>query len=183
MARIDKLVYRRSMARRTRWLAVVLTVTAVGIAACGDDDGDEGGTTAGSDVETTSTAAAESDEPILIKTRIDIPTGDVLGGSTIGNSPFCRGGTFRDKRGTDDPSVPPYGFLDRTYRCPDGSLRMGFSPGVPQGRTQAGPWKIVSGTGAYKGLTGDGEMKITYDRGQGKNASKGRETFTGTVAR
>jgi hypothetical protein len=147
---------------------VLLMVSLLGIAACGDDDGDEGGTT-----------AAESDGPTLIKTRLDIPTGEILGGSTIGDSPFCPGGTFRDKRGSQDPSVPPYGSVDRTFRCPDGSLRIGFTPGVPQGRTQAGPWKVLSGTGAYKGLRGEGQMEVTFERG---SSSNGRETFTGTAA-
>jgi hypothetical protein len=156
--------------------AVLLVVTALGIAACGD----EGGTTTAADVETTSTTAAKSDEPILIKTRVDIPTGEVLGGSTIGDSSFCAGGTFRDKHGSEDPSVPPYGLVDRTFRCPDGSVRIGFTPGEPQGRTQAGPWRIVSGAGAFKGLRGAGQMKIRYK--PGSNA-KGRETFTGTGAR
>jgi hypothetical protein len=151
---------------------VLLMVSLLGIAACGDDDGDEGGTT-----------AAESDEPILIKTRLDGSKGEVLAGSTIGDSPFCPGGTSRYKHGSEDPSVPPYELVDSTFRCPDGSSRIGFSPGQPQGRTQAGPWRVVSGTGAYKGLQGGGEMKTTYDRGGGKHPTKGRETFTGTVTR
>jgi hypothetical protein len=41
---------------------VLLMVSLLGIAACGADNGDEGGTTAAPDVETTSTTAAESDE-------------------------------------------------------------------------------------------------------------------------
>ena len=41
---------------------VLLTVSLLGIAACGDDNGDEGGTTAAPDVEPTATTAAESDE-------------------------------------------------------------------------------------------------------------------------
>ena len=77
---------------------VLLMVSLFGIAACGDDDGDEGGTT-----------VADTDQTILIKTRVDIPTGEVLAGSTIEDSPFCPGGTFRDRHGSEDPSVPPYG--------------------------------------------------------------------------
>lgn len=149
---------------------MLLTVSLLGIAACGDDDdGDKG-----------RTAAEESDEPILIKTRVDIPTGVVLGGSTVGDSPFCRGGTFRDKHGSEDPSVPPYGLVDRTFRCPDGSLRIGFTPGEPEGRTQAGPWRVASGTGAFKGLQGSGQMKVKYEP---RSDRKGRETFIGTVTR
>ena len=158
--------------RQLRWLAVALTAPAIGLAACGGDDGDEGGTTAASDAAATSTQTAEDGEAILIKTRLDIPTGEVLGGSSIGDSPFCRGGTFRDT-GEDN--------VERTFRCPDGSLRIGFNAtGEPQGRTQAGPWAVRSGTGAYEGLRAGGRMKVTFDPG---SDTKGRETFTGTVAR
>jgi hypothetical protein len=150
--------------------SVVLMVPFLGIAACGDDgDGDKGQTT-----------AAKSAEPTLIKTLVDIPTGKVLGGSTIGGSPFCPGGTFRDKNGSQNPSVPPYGSVDRTFRCPDGSVRIGFTPGEPQSGTQRGPWKVASGTGAFKGLRGGGRMKVTFESG---SDTKGRETFTGKVTR
>ncbi|MEA2192544.1 MAG: hypothetical protein QOI73_2665 [Solirubrobacteraceae bacterium] len=163
---------------KTAFRVLVLMAALLGIAACGD--GDEGGTTAASDVGSASTTAAGSDEPILIKTRVDIPTGRVLSGSTIGDTPFCAGGTFVDKHGSEDPSVPPYGLVDRTFRCPDGSLRIGFTPGEPQGRTQAGPWRFASGTGSFKALRGSGQMKIKYEPG---SDTKGRETFTGTVTR
>jgi hypothetical protein len=157
-----------------RWLGVALTITAIGVAGCGGDDGDAGGTTAAPGTERASTAGGGADgEPILIKTRVTIPTGEVLAGSTIGDSRFCRGGTFRDRHGND-----AIGLVDRTFRCPGGSLRIGFTPGVPQGRTQSGPWKVLSGTGAFKGLRGEGQMETKYE---GDSSSKGRETFTGTV--
>jgi hypothetical protein len=160
--------------RQGHWLGVALTITALGVAACGGDDGDAAGTTSVSSNERASTAGGgASGEPILIKTRVTIPTGEVLAGSTIGDSRFCPGGTFRDRNGNDD-----IGSVDRTFRCPDGSLRIGFSPGVPQGQTQAGPWKILSGTGAYKTLRGEGQMKVTFEPG---SSSNGRETFPGTV--
>lgn len=124
----------------------------------------------------------------MIKTHarlIDIPkgevlvgdfvsSGEVLGGSLIGDSPFCPGGTFRDVHGP-----PDIGLVDRTFRCPDGSLRIGFSPGVPHGRTQTGPWRVISGTGAFEGLGGYGRMEMKYE--PGTSATKGRETSTGTV--
>ncbi len=148
--------------RQLRWLAVALAITAIGLAACGDDDGDEGGT-----------QTAKKGEPILIKTRLHIPMGEILRGSSIGNSPFCRGGKFRDQEHEAG--------VEKTLRCPDGSLRIGFHPtGEPQGRMQRGPWAIRSGTGAYEGLRGGGRMKVTFEPGSGTN---GRETFTGTVAR
>jgi hypothetical protein len=159
--------------RRRALLAVALTVASIALAACGGDD-ELGGPTA-PDVEASSPPATESGEAIRIRTHVNIPMGEVLGGSSIGDSPFCPGGTFRDHHGNDD-----IGLVDRTFRCPDGTLRIGFTPGVPQGRTQTGPWKVLSGTGAFEGLHGSGQMETKYERG---SDTKGRETFTGTVAR
>ena len=70
-------------------VTVLLMVFLLGIAACSNDDGDEGGTTAGGDE--TGTSAKEGSEPILIKTHVaplnarDETVGEVLSGSTIGN--------------------------------------------------------------------------------------------------
>ena len=94
-------------------------------------------------------------EAILIKTHVTIPTGEVLRGSSIGDSPFCPGGTFRDKDGNDT-----IGSVDRTFRCPEASLSNGFTRGVGQNRKQTIPWKIVSGTGAFEGPQGSGQMEI-----------------------
>ena len=89
--------------------SVLLMVSLLGIAACGDDDGDEGGTTTGAEEAGTAaggdeneTSANESGEPILIKTHLaplnaeGESTGEVLSGSTIGDSAFCAGGKFLD---------------------------------------------------------------------------------------
>ena len=46
--------------------------------------------------------------------------------------------------------------------------------------TQAGSWEIVSGTGAFEGLRGSGEMEIVYDPDPTAPAL-GR--YTGTVTR
>jgi hypothetical protein len=174
--------------RRVRRLAMALILATVGLAACGGGDGNEtgAGTTPGVDSDLTADPG-EGSEEIVIKTRVVFPkdeppagattaTGEVLDGSTIGDSPFCPGGTFRDQHGNPDPSVPPFGLVDRTFSCSDGTLRIGFTPGEPQGQTQAGPWKVVSGTGAFEGLQGDGEIEIKPGTG-----NEGRETFTGTV--
>ena len=60
---------------------VLLMVSLLGIAACSDDDGDEGGTTTGAEEagttaggDETGTSAKESGEPILIKTHLAAPT-------------------------------------------------------------------------------------------------------------
>jgi hypothetical protein len=164
--------------RKLRLSLVFVGILAIGlfVAGCDGHDGDEGG------------ATTTSSDEIVIKTHavIDIPEGgpqpgnptgegEVLDGSVLGDAPFCSGGTFSDLH-SDDPEI---GLVDRTFDCPDGSLRIGFTPGVPQGRTQAGPWKVVSGTGAFKGLQGHGEMEIEYE--PGTRSTEGRETFTGTV--
>ena len=173
---------------RVRWLMLALALASPVIAACGGDDGDES--------EEATTAAAASDistdpgqagEEIVIKTQVkidaaeenvgsNISRGEILDGSSIGASPFCRDGTFQDAHSED----PVIGFVDRTIQCPDGSLRIGFSPGPPPTPlTQSGPWHIVSGTAAFKGMEGNGEMKIRFERHT--EATEGRETFTGTV--
>jgi hypothetical protein len=164
------------------WLALGLTLATVGLTAC---DGDEDGAAATPGVQSASTDPEEASEKIVIKTHVSIgkadglsgpsvATGDVLSGSSIGDSPFCPGGTFHDQHG--NPSI---GLVDRTFDCTDGSLRIGFTPGVPQGRTQTGPWKVLGGTDAYEGLQGDGQMETVYE--PGTDATEGRETFTGTV--
>ena len=104
-----------------------------------------------------------------------VSSGKVLDGSTIGDSPFCPGGTIEDKHG----ATPEVALVDRTVTCTDGTLKIGFSPQVPEGNTQSGPWQIVGGSGAYEEWRGNGEMKMVYDRGSG--STKGNETFTGTI--
>ena len=101
----------------------------------------------------------------------------IRAGSSIGDSPFCSGGTIGDRHGTNG-----VGLVDRMFTCPDGTLRMGFDPQVPTGDTQRGPWRIVSGTGAYRGWRGNGRMVIRYDASDtSAHPVNGHETFTGTV--
>jgi hypothetical protein len=144
------------------------------LSACGGGGDDAAGTTS----KPSESASGGEAEPILIKTRTNLPTIKILGGSTIGDSPFCPGGTAKDKHGT-----PEIGLVDRTITCSDGTLRMGFDPQEPVGNTQRGPWRIISGTGAYEGWEGSGEVKTTYDPSDNrKHPTRGRERFTGTVA-
>jgi len=155
-----------------------MVVTTVVLAGCGaDDKGDEGSDTKKATSRPTESATAGEGEPVLIKTRVDIPTGKVVNGSTIGDSPFCPGGTFRDKHGT-----PDIGLVDRTMTCHDGSLRMGFDPQMPVGDTQSGPWRIISGTGVYEGWKGSGEVVLRYDPDDNRpHPTRGRERYRGTV--
>ena len=153
--------------------AVLTLVGMLLVGACGGGE-DEASETSGEseqvEIRTSVVVAAnEGAEPIA--------TGEVLEGSTLGGSPFCVGGTIRDSHGSPDPEV---WLIARTITCPDGRVRMDLEPEVPQGLTQTGSWTIVSGTGAFEGLHGSGEMEIAYDPDP---AAPARETYTGTVTR
>ena len=160
--------------------AVVLVVVGVlCLGACGGDGDDA------ADRSVASTTAPR-DEPAVIRTRMDIAdtvgaepiaTGEVLEGSTLGDSPFCAGGTVRDSHGSSDPTV---WLIVETITCPDGTVRLRFTPEPAQGMNQTGSWTIVSGTGAFEGLRGSGEMEVVY----GPDAdSPAHVTFRGTVTR
>jgi len=122
-------------------------------------------------------ASAREAEPILIKTRMDTPTGKVAVGSHVGGSPFCPGGTNKDKHGTLD-----IGLVDRLITCPDGMLRLGFDPQVPVGNEQRGPWRIISGAGAYEGWEGSGQMVVRHNPNDNSpHPTRSRERYTGKV--
>jgi hypothetical protein len=123
-------------------------------------------------------------EQVKVITRISITptpgaeviaTGEVLEGSSLGDSPFCVGGTIQDSHGSTDPEV---WLIARTITCPDGEVRMDVRPDIPEGLSQTGSWKIVSGTGAFDGWRGSGEMEVAYDPNPEEPAG---ETYTGTV--
>jgi hypothetical protein len=159
----------------SKWrLSLVAGILAAGVFAAGcDDDGDDGG------------SSGSATEEVVIKTHVEFHfpkgqpnaapdvAGEVLDGSSIGGSPFCAGGTFRDTEGNDE-----IGAVDRTFDCSDGTLRIGFTPGGSPNETQSGPWEVVSGTEAFDGLEGGGDMKIDYSNA---SSTEGRETFTGSV--
>src|SRR3954471_3272817 len=164
--------------RRPAWLILALAMTAAGLAACGDGDTPASETpTAGA---ATSPGAAPARQKILIKTDAklqgNVDTGTVLTGSTLGNSPFCPGGTWSGGHGNLDDN-----WLDKNIKCPDGTLRIAFDPRTSKGRTDSGPWKVVSGTGAFKATRGSGQMKMKF--GPGEQPTEGHETFTGAVVR
>jgi hypothetical protein len=163
---------------------VLLVLGVIFLAACGGDEDSVADTSAAS-------TTAPSGERIAIRTRLviaatpgsePIATGKVLLESTLGGSPFCAGGTVLDSHGSTDPTVEPYGLIDRTITCQDGTVRVGLTPEVgPQGPTGKGSWTIVSGTGSFKGLRGSGTMKVVND--DPADESLARETLTGTVKR
>jgi hypothetical protein len=88
--------------------AVVLVLVGVLLLGACAGDGDDAANTSAA------TTTAPRGEPIVIRTRVTIAdepgsepiaTGEVLGGSTLGGSPFCAGGTIRDSHGSSDPAV------------------------------------------------------------------------------
>ena len=152
-----------------RWLAATLAVAAIGLAACRGDTGGE--------VRTVTVPAVEQDTPatgdaILIETRITdakAHTGEVLSGSVIGESAFCPGG--KSSGGSDGA------LITSTFRCPDGSLIVSYSP-IQHSLVQGAVWEVVSGTGSYEDLRGGGSMVARFGS---IDPDEGRETFTGIV--
>ena len=146
------------------------------VGACGGGEDGASGASAPSTTE-------RRGEPVVIRTSLaiaatsgaePIATGEVLEGSTLGGSPFCVGGTIRDSHASTDPAVESTGHLiARTITCPDGTVSAGFTP-------QTASWTIVSGTGAYEGLRGSGEMEV---KDPADEDALGHETLTGTVTR
>jgi hypothetical protein len=158
---------------------VLVLVGVLSMGACGGDEDDAADTSA------TSTTAPRS-ETIVIQTRMlvaaeeraePIATGEVLDGSTLGDSPFCADGTVLDSHGSTDPSV---WLIIETITCPNGTVKLRLKPDPAEGLSQTGSWTIDSGTGALEGLRGSGEMDVVYDPDPDSPA---HVTLTGTVTR
>ena len=164
-------------------VGVVVLVVVLFLGGCG---GDKDGANTGAAATT-----APRGEPIVIREELiiaaeersePIATGSILAGSTLGGKPFCVGGAILDSHASLDPTMDAY-LIDRKITCSDGTVRIGFTPEVgaePQGQTQRGSWTIVSGTGAYEGLGGNGKSEAVYGP---RPDSPVRETLIGTVTR
>src|SRR5512134_2613931 len=160
--------------------AVVLVLAGVlSLGACGGDEKIAADTSAAS-------ATAPRGEPIVIRTRKlvaaterkdPIATGDVLEGSTLGDSPFCAGGTVLDSHGSSDPTV---WLIIETITCPDGTVKLRLEPDPSPSLNQTGSWTIASGTGTFEQLRGSGTMEAVYDPDP---AAPAHVTLTGTVTR
>src|SRR4051794_28050316 len=116
------------MAKVKTAFTVLPMVALLGMAACSDDDGNDGGASTGA--EETEASATERGQPILIKTHLaplnarGEQTGEVLAGSTIGDWAFCAGGRFADAA-----EAPPLDeSVSRTFHGPGGTLAITFSP-------------------------------------------------------
>ena len=153
-------------------LAIALTVLVIGLAVCGDSDDSEDG---GGATPTTVESQAATDEPVLIMVRYDLPNGEVLPESRIGDSPFCPGGTTHDEHGGTDG----LGLVVSTFDCPDGELTITFSP-TQHSLKQSSPWRIVEGSGSFEGLGGEGQMESEFEK---EHQAEGVARFTGTIHR
>jgi hypothetical protein len=149
-----------------------MTITALGVAACGDSNR---GSVETVTVTTAETSAPETSFPngdaMLIVTRVTDVRNHVgeIREFLIGEATRCRGG--KTSGGSDGASITS------TIRCADGTLKLSFAPTQPS-FVQGAPWEIVSGR-SYKGLHGGGSMVATFPK-DNPHAS-GREIFTGTV--
>ena len=154
---------------------VLLMVSLLGIAACGDDNGGEVRTVTVDTPAGTEELPSGIGDAILIETRVPDPrkhSGEVLDGSVIGESAFCPGGKTRG--GSTGAKITA------TFHCPRGRLTVSYSP-TQRSLVQSSEWEIVSGTGSFKGLRGGGWMVANF--GSEDQPEKGGETFTGTVTR
>ena len=157
---------------------MALTIATIGLGACGDDNGGEVRTVTVAPAETsaqeTPTSAPLSGAPVLIETRVTDArrhTGEVLGGSVLGESAFCRGG--KTSGGSEGPTITT------TFHCARGTLKVQYAP-TQRSLVQGAEWGVVSGTGTFKGLRGGGSMVAKFES---DNPDSGGETFTGTIAK
>jgi hypothetical protein len=161
---------------RIRGVTVALAAAAVGLAGCGEDDGEKD----------SATAIKKTRAAIVIERRVKIlpkkpgspaDTGKVLSGSKIGDSAFCPGG---NGRGVDPGSAGAWAHIVN-YRCPEGRLKLGFNNKPPdENRVTRGDWAVISGTGSFEGATGSGPLKVQWDDNGYRRAT---ETYTGTITR
>jgi hypothetical protein len=101
-----------------RGLTATFAVAALGLAACGDENGGDA-RTATPTAETEQSGRTEGDA-VRIKTRITNAAqhaGQVVSGSVIGNSAFCRGG--KTTGGSNGPTIKT------TFHCSDRESRFG----------------------------------------------------------
>ncbi len=160
----------------SKWARLILVaITAIGLSACGAEnaESDSPNTPTEAPETETATSAPVRGDAILIETRITdarLHTGEVLGGSVLGESAFCEGGE------TTGSSAGPT--ITATFTCPSGTLTVQYAP-TQRSLVQSAEWEVVSGTGSFEGLRGGGYMVAAFGS---DNPDVGREVFTGTVS-
>jgi hypothetical protein len=158
---------------------VVVVVSALILGACGGDEQDAADTSAASTISSRSEhIVIRTRKLVALEERTDpIATGEVLEGSTLGDSPFCPRGTVLDSHGSSDPTV---WLIIETITCPDGTVKLRLEPDPSPGLNQTGSWTIASGTGSFEQLRGSGKMDAVFDPDPTEPA---HVTLTGTVTR
>ena len=168
-----------------RGAVVLVMVGVLRLGACGGDEDDAADTSVAS-------TTARRGEPIVIRATLivaaaersePIATGTILEGSTLGGSPFCAGGTILDSHASLDPKMKAY-LIDRKITCPDGTVRIGYTPEVGAVRSAGSdPRRALDDRQRHRRirmLGGGGKSEAVY----GPNPdSPVRETLTGTVTR
>ena len=129
---------------------------------------------------------ASAQEPTIV-TSITFPEGEEPFGGFIASDPLCPSGTFVDEQvgggGAFRSGVFYHSFTVRKHlTCADGSgtftilFHPQFTPNTPVGCEEAGRFTVLSGTGAYEQLRGQGDFCV-FSAGDGFT-----ETFTGTFS-
>lgn len=179
---VRRLARRRGVnVMRARSAVAALAVAAASVTACSDDAGTHAtattrATTTSSTGTTLTTSPHGVRKTIVIKTQFVDFDGKVVGGSLIGDSAFCAGGTLHHESGSPEIGYPAI----NVFSCGDSQLKIGFGPGPDQmnNRIQTSGWKVLEGSGDFAGVAGSGQMKVEFPQ---VGASNGQETFTGTV--
>jgi hypothetical protein len=166
------------MRRATVSVVLSASLAMLGFAGCGGDSGGEVRTVtvtvADAPAQETPTPAPVDGDAILIRTRVTNARrhiSEVLDGSVIGESAFCRGGKISG--GSNGPTITS------TFHCPAGTLTLEYAP-TQRSLVQGNVWGIAGGTGRFKGLRGGGSMVAEFES---DDPDRGREFFTGTVGR
>jgi hypothetical protein len=165
--------------RMTRIVVTALTVATASLTGCsgGKQSHEAAASGTNSSVRTSLTASPSGERSrIVIKTQFVEFDGKVVAGSLIGDSPFCSGGTLHHQIGSPEIGYPAI----NVFTCGDSQLKIGFGPGPDQmnNRIQTSAWAVLGGSGDFAGVSGSGQMKVEFPSA---GASRGAETFTGTV--
>ncbi len=162
-----------------RNVLLAVCASALVLGGCGEDDAAETASPSPSLESQSATSLIDGQEEVLIKTYANlqdvVDAGKVLDGSSLGNMPFCPKGTFSGGHGNTTN-----GWLDHTFECSDGTLTIAFDPRNMKKRSASGPWTVLSGTGAYQGMQGSGQMVTKFPADPA--LMEGHETFTGTIS-
>jgi hypothetical protein len=151
----------------TRPLFTAAALVAVGAAAVG--------TVAIAKPDAAPSQADRALKPVLIETAItfseNAPAAGRIERLFIGERSPCRRARFTDEaRHTTIIKRIDCG------RSGNLTLRFGPRPNRPT-RNKSGSWRLIEGTGSFRGLEGGGTM---FARGE-RRAPRGREVFTGTL--